>query len=71
MYKKYSGTPVQMEILTKYTVNSMLMCGDECTENSDCFAFRVVDDEYGSRCDLMKEGTGTLMQDFFRPICLQ
>ena len=70
MYKKHNGNVVQMQILATYTMKSLLMCGGECVGNTDCFAFRVVDDEHGLRCDLMKEGAGVPVRDFFSPVCL-
>ncbi len=56
---------MQMNIREMMNVESYLMCGGECVGKIDCSAFRVVEDEGRFRCELMKEGSGVLMKDFF------
>ncbi len=64
-YKKYQGAPVQLQVLEMMTVKSRLMCGRECAGRTDCSAFRLVEDQGTANCELLKEGTGILMQNFF------
>ncbi len=56
---------MQLEMVEMMNVESLVMCGGECVWKTDCSAFKMVEDETAMRCQLMKEGTGVFMQDFF------
>ena len=65
LYKKHQGSSVQLEIMEMINVESILICGTRCVGKTDCSAFKMVEDDAIIRCQLMKEGTGVSMQDFF------
>ncbi len=54
-----------MDVIEIINVEYKLMCAGECVGKTDCSAFRVVEDEGKFRCELLKEGSGILMDDFF------
>ncbi len=66
--RKYEDTGRQCQLLDVMIVNNELMCAHVCDGNSDCTAFRMGEDETGITCELFKEGSGNLVQQFFEEV---
>ncbi len=62
---KSEDTGRQFQLLDVMIVDNELMCAHVCDASTDCTAFRMGEDEAGIRCELLKEGIGNLVQQYF------